>query len=618
VARRIILSILALIAAVIGVIAVPLGILTSGQDRHAFSDETEAAASTLANAAEERLDDGIISPALGRAVGQLSGDGYRVSVLDAAGRRLAGTPVLPGVSPAELAASNRGPIVFYPADGWIGVAAPVRSDSRQVTVGTVVLNRPTSPVDGSVALLWTLIAAVSAAGLAAAGLVAIGLARWVARPLRDLERAAQVLGDGDLSTRSPASHGPEEVRRLAANFNQMAARLEALVHGNRATMADVSHQLRTPLAALRLRLDVLAQDSDEEMSAELAGAQEEIARLSRLVNGLLEVARAEKVTAAPVFLAVHEVITNRVAAWRPAAEERDVTLVADVQPVSARMADGQLEQVLDNLIANALDALPTGGSIRIGSALVDEKARITVADNGPGPSPLWYATRATGVVALLLLTMTVALGVAGTARYSSPQLPRVVSAGLHRNVSLLALGVIIVHIVTTVLDPFAPIGFASAVIPFSSPYRPLWLSLGTIAFDMLLALILTSLFRPWLPYSVWRGVHWLAYACWPVALWHGLGTGTDSKLSWLLALDAVCVVVVAGAVWWRLRLARPSGGRTVARLATAAFVLATIAFVAIGPLQHGWSKRAGTPTAQASSTVLVRGSASAGQHGGAA
>jgi methionine sulfoxide reductase heme-binding subunit len=232
-----------------------------------------------------------------------------------------------------------------------------------------------------------------------------------------------------------------------------------------------------------------------------------------------------------------------------------------------------------------------------------------------GPSTLWYATRATGVVALLLLTMTVALGVAGSARYSSQQLPRMVSAGLHRNVSLLAVCVIVVHVVTTVLDPFAPIGFASAVIPFSSPYRPVWLSLGTVAFDMILALVLTSLFRPWLPYRLWRGVHWLAYACWPVALWHGLGTGTDSRLSWLLALDAVCVLVVAGAVWWRLRLARPGTGRTVGKVATAGFVIATVAFVAIGPLQHGWARRAGTPAAQAASAVLTSGS-SAGPAGG--
>jgi methionine sulfoxide reductase heme-binding subunit len=215
------------------------------------------------------------------------------------------------------------------------------------------------------------------------------------------------------------------------------------------------------------------------------------------------------------------------------------------------------------------------------------------------PSPLWYATRATGVVALLLLTATVALGVAGAARFSSPRLPRLVSAGLHRNMSLMAVAFVIVHVVTTVLDPYAPIGFVSAVIPFMSPYRPLWLSLGTIAFDILLAMILTSLFRPWLPYRLWRGVHWLAYACWPVALWHGLGTGTDSRVSWVLLLDAVCVLVVAAAVWWRLSLVQPGGLRTAGKVATAALVLATVAFVAVGPLQHGWAKRAGTPTADA-------------------
>jgi signal transduction histidine kinase len=387
VARRIILSVLVLIAAVAGVIAVPLGVITSNQDRRAFQDETVASASTLANVAEERLDDGVVSPALGRAIRQLGRNDYRVTVLDVAGRSIAGTTPPPAVPGRGIAAARRGrTTVFYPAGGRIGVVAPVSDDSGRLVVGTVVMTRPTAQVDRRVALLWTLIAVVATAGLAAAALVATGLARWVSRPLSDLEDAAQVLGDGDLSTRSPASRGPEEVRRLAANFNQMAARLEALVHGHRATMADVSHQLRTPLAALRLRLDVLAQDTDEEMAAELAGAQEEIARLSRLVNGLLEVARAENVTAAPVYLAVDEVIRNRVAAWRPAAEERDVALSARVQPVGVRMADGQLEQVLDNLIANALDAVPAGGTIRITAAAVADTARIAVADDGPGMS----------------------------------------------------------------------------------------------------------------------------------------------------------------------------------------------------------------------------------------
>ncbi len=167
----------------------------------------------------------------------------------------------------------------------------------------------------------------------------------------------------------------------------MAARLEALVRGHQATMADVSHQLRTPLAALRLRLDLLAQDSDAEAAAELAGAQDEIARLSRLVNGLLAVARAENVGTRHVTIPVDALIQTRVAAWRPAADERDVRLQADLEPVTARMGEGQLEQILDNLIANALDALPPGGRISISASAAGDKATIVVADNGPGMSP---------------------------------------------------------------------------------------------------------------------------------------------------------------------------------------------------------------------------------------
>jgi methionine sulfoxide reductase heme-binding subunit len=212
------------------------------------------------------------------------------------------------------------------------------------------------------------------------------------------------------------------------------------------------------------------------------------------------------------------------------------------------------------------------------------------------PSPLWYTTRATGVVALLLLTATVALGVAGTARFSTDLLPRVVRSGLHRNLSLLTVVFVAVHVVSTVLDPYAGIGIVSAVIPFSSAYRPLWLSLGTIGFDMLLALIVTSMLRTRVPARIWRGVHWLAYACWPVALWHGLGTGTDSRLSWLLMLDGLCVLVVAGAVIWRLQLTGPGVLRSAGMLGTAVFMLATIAFVSSGPLRAGWAERAGTPT----------------------
>jgi signal transduction histidine kinase len=152
-------------------------------------------------------------------------------------------------------------------------------------------------------------------------------------------------------------------------------------------MADVSHQLRTPLAALRLRLDLLAADADEATAAELAGAQGEIARLSRLVDGLLAVARAESAVTEPVPVAVAEVVRDRVAAWSPVAEEREVSLTASgAAQVRASLGEGHLEQILDNLIANALDAVPAGGQIRVTAQAGGPGAQVVVADNGPGMS----------------------------------------------------------------------------------------------------------------------------------------------------------------------------------------------------------------------------------------
>jgi methionine sulfoxide reductase heme-binding subunit len=222
-----------------------------------------------------------------------------------------------------------------------------------------------------------------------------------------------------------------------------------------------------------------------------------------------------------------------------------------------------------------------------------------------GPSPLWYATRATGVTALVLLTATVILGVAGVARFATPRWPRVITAGLHRNLSLLAVAFVAAHVLTTVLDTYAPIGWVSAVVPFSSAYRTFWLGLGAIAFDLLLAVVVTSLLRVRLGYRAWRSVHWLGYAAWPVALWHGLGTGTDSRLPWLLALDAACVAAVVCALGWRLWVAETRPGWLTSAAICASVPVATAAFMAIGPLQPGWARRAGTPV------TLLAGAAAA-------
>jgi ferric reductase like protein len=214
-----------------------------------------------------------------------------------------------------------------------------------------------------------------------------------------------------------------------------------------------------------------------------------------------------------------------------------------------------------------------------------------------GPSPLWYLTRATGAVALLLLTASVVLGILGAVRFGSPRWPRFLTAGLHRNLSLLVLALLAVHILTAALDSFAPIALKDAVVPFLSPYRPFWLGLGAFAFDLLLALTATSLLRRRLGYRTWRAVHWLAYASWPLALVHALGAGTDARFAWLLVLAVVCLAAVLAAVWWRLVVGWPSlaGVRLTGLAASVAVPFVVSLWYTGGPGRVGWARRAGTP-----------------------
>ncbi|HZD66227.1 MAG TPA: ferric reductase-like transmembrane domain-containing protein [Acidimicrobiales bacterium] len=214
-----------------------------------------------------------------------------------------------------------------------------------------------------------------------------------------------------------------------------------------------------------------------------------------------------------------------------------------------------------------------------------------------GPSPLWYLTRGTGLVALVLLTASVVLGIVSTSRFAPRGWPRFATQGLHRNISLLVLVLLAIHIATAEADTYAPVGWAAVVVPFVSSYRPLWLGLGTLAFDLLLALVVTSLLRARIGYATWRAIHWLAYLSWPVALVHGLGTGTDTRLGWVLALDAVCVGAVVIAGGWRLTQGWPAGARTrlVSGTAGAIGLMVIAVWVVTGPLRPGWAKRAGTP-----------------------
>lgn len=220
---------------------------------------------------------------------------------------------------------------------------------------------------------------------------------------------------------------------------------------------------------------------------------------------------------------------------------------------------------------------------------------------------MWYLTRGTGVVSLLLLTAVVVLGVTGATRWQTARLPRFVVAGLHRNLSLLAIVFVAAHVLTTLADGFAPIGLKDAVVPFASPYRPIWLGLGTVAFDLLLALTVTSMLRGRLGLRTWRAVHWLAYAAWPVALVHALGTGSDAGVGWMQLLAAACTGAVAVAVIWRIGAADGewTAGRVLAAAGAVVVPLGVFLWYAGGPGSPGWAARSGTPAALLGSAATV-------------
>ncbi len=215
-----------------------------------------------------------------------------------------------------------------------------------------------------------------------------------------------------------------------------------------------------------------------------------------------------------------------------------------------------------------------------------------------GGSAYWYLTRSTGTVALLLLTAAVVLGVVDVRRWNTPRWPRFVVDSLHRNVSLLAMAFLALHILTSLLDSFAPISLVDAFVPFTGSYRPFWLGLGAVALDLLLAVTITSLLRQRMGYASWRAIHWLTYASWPIALLHSLGTGSDVKSTWLLGLSVVCLLLVLAAV-----LTRVAGGwrehlrvRGAAVGAAGGFSLFLLLWLPGGPLGSEWPRRSGTPS----------------------
>jgi signal transduction histidine kinase len=393
--RRIVAALVLLTMAILGAAVVPLGLGAIAHARDAFVDGTARTAASIASIAEARLGDDEPDPALSKAMVSAAREHDELLLLDEHGQVVLSQGVPSNGDWRKLVAQatqQSSPSTELTSDQAIAVQIVWNDGPLSGTpAGTVVLERPTTGLNQQIDNLWLYLIGLGGAAMAAAVLIAMYFARWVGRPLARLDAAARRIADGDLSVRAKAKYGPPELRRMAATFNMMAGRLETLVHGHRAMLADASHQLRTPLTALRLRLDLLAVDSSPATATELAGAQEEIARLSRLVDGLLATARAESLTEQLEQTDVVAVVRERVEAWQPVGDGHGVKLIADAATSPSALVAlgaGHLEQILDNLIDNAIEAIgDVGGTVRIAVARAEAGVTLTVADDGPGMTP---------------------------------------------------------------------------------------------------------------------------------------------------------------------------------------------------------------------------------------
>jgi signal transduction histidine kinase len=392
--RRLLLSYLVLAAAVLITLEVPLGILFARHERGALASDATRDATAIAALAEESLD-GRHTAALGALV-QHYGVGTSAEVVIAdrdatilAARKGGLADDRDTTQPPQLARALSGRSVTGVArdDGRSLMVAgePIGLPGR--TRGAVLVGLPTTNVDKRVHAAWGLLTALALGVLAVAALIGWRMARWVTRPIARLSTAVADLGAGRFDTRAPDSGGPPELRDLAGRFNDMAHRLEGLVGSQRRFVADASHQLRTPLTALRLRIENLA--SPEPVRPEsVEVALSEVDRLSRLVDGLLTLSRGEAQQPDVRATDANEIVRQRREAWAPLAQEQLVGITADTsaQAGTILVDPADLEQILDNLIANALEASSPNSTIRLAVGGDGRTVDIAVVDQGPGMS----------------------------------------------------------------------------------------------------------------------------------------------------------------------------------------------------------------------------------------
>jgi signal transduction histidine kinase len=380
VTRRLLFGYLGLALFVLVAFEVPLGIQNQRNERTTLEQKLEHDATTLGAVAEDALTANS-APQL-RAVARYAYDyasssGARVVIVDRNGNaridtsaRVAGAESF--ASRPEVARALRGEVATGTRrsetlhTSLLYVAAPVSSGG--VVHGAVRVTFPTSEVDRRIRRYWLLLGLVAVTVLVLAAAAGIGIARFVTRPLRSLEDVAAAVGAGDLDARAPETDGPPEVRSLARVFNDTVGTVQTLLGSQQEFVADASHELRTPLTALRLRLE----------TGDVDGALRELDRLGELVEGLLALARADAGAEPAAVVDAAVLVGERVEHWRPLAEERGVTLAVAATRTPVRAGASRLTQVVDNLLANALDAARStvGVDVRDG--------RVAIVDDGPG------------------------------------------------------------------------------------------------------------------------------------------------------------------------------------------------------------------------------------------
>jgi signal transduction histidine kinase len=395
--RRLLFSYLSVAIVVLAMLEVPLGFVNGRNEKASLTAKVERDAVAVASLAESTLEGDTTTsnlPALDQLATRYAADtGGRIVITDRRGIALVDSdPVTAGsrsfASRPEFRAALAGNIstgvrssstLGYPL---LYVAVPVASGG--VIHGAVRITYPTSKLDARIRNYWFVLAGIAAVVLAISALVGLRFARWIRQPLEGLERAAALAGAGDLSARAPVPDAPPELRALAIEFNEMVSRVDGLVAAQRDFVADASHELRTPLTALRLRLENLEHEVSSDGRSGVVAAEAEVERLSRLVDSLLALARADADAAAAETIDVADAARARVSAWQPALERGVHLELAHHGDPRARAGSERLTQVVDNLVANALRAAPDGSTVTVTVERVDGQAELRVSDAGPG------------------------------------------------------------------------------------------------------------------------------------------------------------------------------------------------------------------------------------------